>query len=477
MKKLILVLMLLGTIGYTANRITNADIDAAAGIVFSKFQNADALSVLGRSANSSGVLDEIVAGADGDVLRRSGTTVGFGEITLGALPQSASGEILGNSTGSTADVASTTLTAIIDRAICSTQGSLLYRAASSWLCLAPGTSGQVLQTNGAGANPSWATGGGGSGAVYSALFNCSRPVADSNTLFLANFDQNPTYDFSPTKIGTATIGANASISSTEEKFGPSSGYFPGTGGNSSDSIKWTSAGSLVLGTGNFTIDFWWRPTSNTQVGLFSFNDGSATAQRPYLYITNTGAWRFQNTTANNIFNATLPSGSISTGVWHHIAVMRSGTTTYLFVDGVLELSGTDTTNYVAPAGNELYIGYGPQDNFPARGYIDEFRVSNTARFSTSGFTPPTSAYDVAPVITKGSDFISSISSDIATAGTCQPQFIGGIFSTAPACTVSALNATAASYANHYQAATTSQAFVKSIVSGSAADGQVYMICE
>jgi len=41
----------------------------------------------------------------------------------------------------------------------STQGQILYRGASAWAVLAPGTSGFVLTTGGAGANPSWAVGG------------------------------------------------------------------------------------------------------------------------------------------------------------------------------------------------------------------------------------------------------------------------------------------------------------------------------
>lgn len=38
-----------------------------------------------------------------------------------------------------------------------TQGDVLYRGASGWAALAPGGAGQVLQSGGAGANPSWAT--------------------------------------------------------------------------------------------------------------------------------------------------------------------------------------------------------------------------------------------------------------------------------------------------------------------------------
>lgn len=48
-------------------------------------------------------------------------------------------------------------------AISATRGSILYRGADEWAALAPGSAGQVLQTNGAGADPSWASAAGGSG--------------------------------------------------------------------------------------------------------------------------------------------------------------------------------------------------------------------------------------------------------------------------------------------------------------------------
>lgn len=45
--------------------------------------------------------------------------------------------------------------AVLDKVFGSTQGSILYRGASAWSLLAPGTDGQVLTTKGAGANPEW----------------------------------------------------------------------------------------------------------------------------------------------------------------------------------------------------------------------------------------------------------------------------------------------------------------------------------
>ncbi len=50
---------------------------------------------------------------------------------------------------------STSLTALIDAAFGNVQGDILYRNASAWVVLAPGTAGYLLQTGGAAANPSW----------------------------------------------------------------------------------------------------------------------------------------------------------------------------------------------------------------------------------------------------------------------------------------------------------------------------------
>lgn len=54
--------------------------------------------------------------------------------------------------------------AILDQ-ITNVQGSVLFRGAAGWEALAPGASGRFLRTNGAGADPSWATAGGGGGSV------------------------------------------------------------------------------------------------------------------------------------------------------------------------------------------------------------------------------------------------------------------------------------------------------------------------
>lgn len=57
---------------------------ATAGVTNAMLRNSAALSVIGRSANSSGAPADIAAANDGEVLRRSGTALGFGTLAGGA---------------------------------------------------------------------------------------------------------------------------------------------------------------------------------------------------------------------------------------------------------------------------------------------------------------------------------------------------------------------------------------------------------
>jgi len=75
----------------------------------------------------------------------------------GGLGSIADGDVLANISGSSAAPIANTVSAVLDHVLGSTQGDILYRGASAWAALAPGTSGNVLKTGGSSANPSWGT--------------------------------------------------------------------------------------------------------------------------------------------------------------------------------------------------------------------------------------------------------------------------------------------------------------------------------
>lgn len=76
--------------------IVDADINTSAAIAGTKLadnaisntklRDSSALSVIGNATNSAADPADITAGTDGHVLRRSGTTLGFGKLTASAFP-------------------------------------------------------------------------------------------------------------------------------------------------------------------------------------------------------------------------------------------------------------------------------------------------------------------------------------------------------------------------------------------------------
>lgn len=76
-------------------------------------------------------------------------------VTFDKLETVAAARVLGSVAGG--DVSELTVTQVLDL-LGSTQGNVLYRGASGWAVLGVGSAGQVFQSGGPAANPSWATG-------------------------------------------------------------------------------------------------------------------------------------------------------------------------------------------------------------------------------------------------------------------------------------------------------------------------------
>jgi len=66
----------------TASANSFATTIASNAVTDAKFRQSAGLSVIGRSANTTGNVADITAASDGQVLRRSGTTIGFGAVNL-----------------------------------------------------------------------------------------------------------------------------------------------------------------------------------------------------------------------------------------------------------------------------------------------------------------------------------------------------------------------------------------------------------
>jgi len=91
----------------------------------------------------------------------------------------------------------------------------------------------------------------------------------------------------------------------------------------------------------------------------------------------------------------IVSGTIPTvdNAWHHVAVSRTGSSVYLWIDGVQSGStGSSSQNFNAGATNGMIVGsYGgdPTGGGHFSGYIADVRIVNGTGLYSSSFTPPT----------------------------------------------------------------------------------------
>jgi len=206
------------------------------------------------------------------------------------------------------------------------------------------------------------------------LLHCNGE--DGSTAFI---DSSP-YDH------TVSANGDAQIDTAQYKFAGASGLFDGSG----DFLEIPDSDDWNFGAGDFTMDFWVR-----------FND---TDSENYFYNQYTGPSdnvRFSLSPTNNLIFRSKSSGeeqayyyynwTYSTGVWHHIALVRNGSNLYLFIDGDSK-TWTDiytaiNTNTLPDVSAELKIGE------YLNGWIDELRVSKGVARWTSNFTPPADGYE------------------------------------------------------------------------------------
>lgn len=185
----------------------------------------------------------------------------------------------------------------------------------------------------------------------------------------------------PTRTAlTVTRAGSTVISTAQSKIGSSSAYFDGTG----DYLEINSS-TLQHGTNNFTLECWFRTNSSSKYQII-FDQRDADSQvAPTIYMPpgNTLLYFVNGSTR-------ITGGVISTGTWYHIALSRSGSSTKLFINGTQSGSTyTDNNNYI---NKPVIIGnYKPNLGATVDGYIDELRISNSARY-TSNFTAPTTAF-------------------------------------------------------------------------------------
>ena len=203
-------------------------------------------------------------------------------------------------------------------------------------------------------------------------------------------------DSGPNALTVTSVGS-AQISTTQSKFGGASGIFNG----SSSYLSVTGSTSLFSFSGDFTVEgfvyFSALPTSGNYAGFFFARGASASASAfQYYMFNNAGTYRLESTISVGAtdYQGTydLPSAP-ATGVWYHVAFVRSGTSVKAYWNGIqVGSEGTVSGTTNTPSTQIAIGGRGtPYTGLYLNGFIDEFRVTKYARY-TSAFTPPSQAH-------------------------------------------------------------------------------------
>ena len=206
------------------------------------------------------------------------------------------------------------------------------------------------------------------------------PGNDSYTKLLLHGDENPLIDSSASAHVLTPV--NAARSAIQSKFGGYSIYFDGSGDYITipNSTDWTFPS-------DFTIDFWIYPISTTGHILVCGGDDNWSGDLRWQVYFSGGDLKFQYYYFTDV---DINAGTISTDQWHHVAIVRIGTTFTMYVDGISQ--GTDSSSNIA-SNTVLVIGTngGPGTNY-CNAYVDEIRISNGMGRWPTDFTPPTSQY-------------------------------------------------------------------------------------
>jgi hypothetical protein len=179
---------------------------------------------------------------------------------------------------------------------------------------------------------------------------------------------------------TVTAYGDAQLSTTQKKFGTASLYLDGTG----DYAR-CEGGTDFAFSGDFAAECWIYPTSVTG-NKYLFSLGTETTGRYNLALVS-------GVLTGNFYGSasTTFGGSISTNTWSHIALVRSGSTISVYVDGTA-LGTTETNSSAIGNTGQLTIGADTSGANTFSGYIDEVRISNISRY-TGTFTPATTQFN------------------------------------------------------------------------------------
>jgi hypothetical protein len=216
-------------------------------------------------------------------------------------------------------------------------------------------------------------------------------------------------------LGSSFVGS-AALSAAQSKFGGQALSVPGSGSYLSVPAAAAQQAIWAPGTSDFTLEGWiyvsnivLNSADNSYVWPIFFWGTWMGGTSAYLvnysmyyfeacYGVTGGAFAFIfNNAASSATFIMASNAKITRNAWHHVAYVRKNGTLSMYLDGVqVGSSVANTANISVVTNNAALFGQllgGGTGNVAwySYGYMDEFRWSNNARYSTA-FTPPAVAF-------------------------------------------------------------------------------------
>lgn len=222
------------------------------------------------------------------------------------------------------------------------------------------------------------------------------PIPDpnfANVSLLINADGGAIEDSSNSNHTITQIGS-PQLSTGIKKYGAASVLFQGNSSN--DALSIPASTDFDFGSSDFTVEFWCYFNRTNVRECLAYINGNTSSYAAVRMENNSGTWRLLIPNVNNTGWRLILSGSssVQTSQWYHVAIVRSGNTFTVYIDGVSEMSGSDSTSL--PSGNISYVGSRFDTGFavadPLWGHIDDFRITKGVARYTTNFTPPTEAF-------------------------------------------------------------------------------------
>ena len=182
---------------------------------------------------------------------------------------------------------------------------------------------------------------------------------------------------------TVTLNGTAAVSTGVVKSGLGTHSLLLDG--NSDYLNVADSAEFDFGTGNYTIEFWIYPTAFADYKR-PFSSSASNWCGNLIYISSAAGigWLVGGASGSWISICSGPS-SMSVNTWYHVACVRNGTTTTLYLNGV----GGTSASYTGSAGDTnataWNFGYWAHTSEYHSGNMDEMRISNVARY-TANFT-------------------------------------------------------------------------------------------